>query len=125
MVKQAVTVCAVAAALLLGPAGTAGWASGDGDGDRRGRPATARDGFDGPVSHPVGVVVTTSPLLVRARPSLHSEVVKSLQPHQRLLLKCQTRGTWVDGNPVWYRLYGIHGWVSARYVHNHQLVAPC
>ncbi|MFF3214449.1 hypothetical protein ACFYYB_27820 [Streptomyces sp. NPDC002886] len=32
---------------------------------------------------------------------------------------------WVDGKPVWYRLHGSKGWVSARYVHNLQPVRPC
>lgn len=114
MVKKALLTYALAAGVLIGPLGTAGWAA-DGRGTVR---AQAE-------SRPVGVVESSSPLNVREKPTVYSGVVKKLHPHERVLLLCQKRGGWVDGNPVWYRLHGSKGWVSARYVHNLQPVRPC
>ncbi|MCX4775653.1 SH3 domain-containing protein [Streptomyces sp. NBC_01264] len=110
MVKKALLTYALAAGVLIGPLSTAGWAAG---------------GYVQGASGPMGVVETRAPLNVRERPTVYSDVVKKLHPQQRVLLVCQTRGGWVDGNPVWYRLHGSKGWVSARYVHNLQPVRPC
>ncbi|MEV8533669.1 SH3 domain-containing protein [Streptomyces sp. NPDC051211] len=124
MVTKAAMVCAVAAGLLAGPTGTsAGWALDDGDRTRV--PRTAKAGPGSEPAHPVGIVVSEGGLNVRIRPTVTSPVIKTLSPHQRILLTCRTHGNWVDGNPVWYRLHGINGWVSARYVHNLQPVRPC
>ncbi|MFD3543228.1 SH3 domain-containing protein [Streptomyces sp. NPDC058662] len=114
MVKKALLTYALAAGVVVGPLGTAGWAA-EGPGA-----AGTRS-----VVRPVGVVETRAPLNVRERPTVHSGVVKRLQPNARVLLSCQKRGGFVDGNPVWYRLHGSKGWVSARYVHNLQPVRPC
>ncbi|MET9852814.1 SH3 domain-containing protein [Streptomyces sp. NPDC006450] len=114
MAKKALLTCTLAVGVLIGPLSTAGWtAEGLAAGDGRAR------------SGPVGVVETRAPLNVRERPTVYSDVVKKLHPHERVLLVCQKRGGWVDGNPVWYRLHGSKGWVSARYVHNLQPVRPC
>ncbi|MBT2471295.1 SH3 domain-containing protein [Streptomyces sp. ISL-66] len=110
MVKKALLTYALAAGVLIGPMGTAGWAA---------------DGPERADNHPVGVVDSRAPLNVRERPTVYSDAVGKLYPHERVLLSCQQRGGWVDGNPVWYRLRGSQGWVSARYVHNLQPVRPC
>lgn len=114
MVKKAWLTYAVAVGVLIGPLSTAGWAA-------EGLAARHGQGTSGPV----GVVETRAPLNVREKPTVYSDVVKKLHPNQRVLLACQKRGGWVDGNPVWYRLHGSKGWVSARYVHNLQPVRPC
>ncbi|GHI83364.1 hypothetical protein [Streptomyces xanthophaeus] len=103
--NKSVLVCTMAASLLLGPAAAAGAA-----------PRAA---------YPVGEVVSDAPLNVRQKATVHSGTVKVLRPGQRVLLNCQARGGWVDGNPVWYRLQGAKGWVAARFVHNHQPVRSC
>ncbi|MET9604817.1 SH3 domain-containing protein [Streptomyces sp. NPDC006512] len=115
MVKKALLTYALAAGVLIGPLGTAGWAA---DGLAAGGRAQA-------AAHPVGVVDSRAALNVREKPTVYSKVVKKLRPNQRVALSCQKRGGWVDGNPVWYRLHGSKGWVSARYVHNLQPVRPC
>ncbi|KOV05731.1 MULTISPECIES: SH3 domain-containing protein [Streptomyces] len=106
--KKSVLLCALAAGLALGPLGGTGWAA-----------AAPR------AAYPVGEVVSDAPLHVREKPTVYSGVVKSLRPGQRVLLSCQKRGGWVDGNPIWYRLQGSRGWVSARFVHDHQPVRAC
>lgn len=75
--------------------------------------------------YPTGEVVSDASLNVRRKPTMSADIAKALRPHQRILLDCQKRGGWVDGNPVWYRIHGFNGWVSARFVHNHQPVRPC
>ncbi|MGW6690897.1 SH3 domain-containing protein [Streptomyces sp. NPDC054961] len=110
MGRKALLTYALAAGVLIGPLSTAGWA------------AEGRARAD---SRPVGVVESQAPLNVRERPTVYADVVNKLHPHERVLLSCQKRGGWVDGNPVWYRLHGSKGWVSARYVHNLQPVRPC
>ncbi|MEV7417214.1 SH3 domain-containing protein [Streptomyces sp. NPDC089919] len=114
MVKKAWVTYALAAGVLMGPLAPAGWAAtGDAGAPERGG------------SYPVGVVETRAPLNVREKPTVYSYVVKQLHPHQKVQLECQKRGGWVDGNPVWYRLHGSKGWVSARYVHNLRPVRSC
>ncbi|MFJ9340593.1 SH3 domain-containing protein [Streptomyces sp. NPDC101733] len=115
MVKKALATYALAVGVLIGPLGTAGWAAGGHESTEHARAA----------AYPVGVVESRAPLNVREKPTAYSEVVKQLHPHERVLLACQKRGGWVDGNPLWYRLHGSKGWVSARYVHNLQPVRPC
>ncbi|MFD9452204.1 hypothetical protein ACFWBC_03775 [Streptomyces sp. NPDC059985] len=115
--KRAVLVCAVGAAVLIGPgAATAGATGQLGAVPAHGAPRA---------THPVGEVVSDAALHVRQKPTVYSGVVKVLRPHQRILLNCQKRGGWVDGNPVWYRIQGSNGWVSARFVHNLQPVRSC
>ncbi|MFD3698381.1 SH3 domain-containing protein [Streptomyces sp. NPDC058646] len=109
-----VLVCTMATGLALGPVAATGWA------------AQQHAAVSAPrAAHPVGEVVSDAPLNVRQRPTVYSGTVKVLRPGQRVLLNCQQRGGWVDGNPLWYRLQGSHGWVSARFVHNHQPVRAC
>ncbi|MEU9032439.1 hypothetical protein AB0D46_34035 [Streptomyces sp. NPDC048383] len=115
--KRTVLVCTVGAAVLFGPgAATAGAAGQYADVPALSAPRAA---------HPVGEVVSEAALYVRQKPTVYSDVVKVLRPHQRILLNCQKRGGWVDGNPVWYRIQGFNGWVSARFVHNLQPVRSC
>ncbi|WP_051807401.1 SH3 domain-containing protein [Streptomyces sp. NRRL F-2664] len=116
--KKTVVTCALAAILALGPLGGAGWAA-----PRQGAAPAATAAPR--AAYPVGEVVSDAPLHVRERATVYSAVLKSLRPGQRVLLNCQARGGWVDGNPVWYRLQGSRGWVSARFVHNHQPVRAC
>ncbi|APU43545.1 hypothetical protein ACFCYM_12980 [Streptomyces sp. NPDC056254] len=115
--NKSVLMCVLAAGLALGPMGGAGWAAP--------QPGAAPAAAAPRAAYPVGEVVSDAPLHVRARPTVYSGVVKSLRPGQRVLLRCQARGGWVDGNPLWYRLQGANGWVSARFVHDHQPVRPC
>ncbi|OLZ61927.1 hypothetical protein AVW11_24245 [Streptomyces amritsarensis] len=116
--KKSVVTCALVAGLALGPMGGAGWAA-----QQPGAPAPAPAAPR--AAYPVGEVVSDAPLHVRQKPTVYSGVVKTLRPGQRVLLTCQTRGGWVDGNPLWYRLQGSKGWVSARFVHDHRPVRPC
>ncbi|MFI8103974.1 SH3 domain-containing protein [Streptomyces sp. NPDC086023] len=121
--KTAVLAPVVAAGLVLG---AAGWAAGD-QAAAPGRAAGAP--HSGPVAakagYPEGVVLSKSGLNVRAKPTVYSKTVKTLKPRQKVLLNCQKRGGWVQGNPVWYRLQNVNGWVSARYVHNLKPVRAC
>ncbi|MEU8776997.1 SH3 domain-containing protein [Streptomyces sp. NPDC048606] len=117
--KKALLVMAVGAALAVGPTAAApGWTA-----ERHATPSATPAAPK--AAHPVGEVTSNAPLHVRQKPTVYSKVVKTLRPHQRVRLNCQKRGGWVDGNPVWYRLQGVNGWVSARYVHNLQSVRPC
>ncbi|MBZ9599741.1 SH3 domain-containing protein [Streptomyces yangpuensis] len=115
--KKSVVMCALVTGLVLGPTGGAGWAAPQ----QGAAPAAAVSR----VAYPVGEVVSDAPLHVRQKPTVYSGVVRTLRPGQRVLLNCQARGGWVDGNPVWYRLQNAKGWVSARYVHNHKPVRAC
>ncbi|MFI8292159.1 SH3 domain-containing protein [Streptomyces sp. ms191] len=110
-------VAVVGAAMVIGPVAAPGWAAERHDPTRG--PVTAN------TSYPVGEVVSDAPLNVRQKPTIYSDIVKVLRPHERIQLNCEKRGGWVDGNPVWYRIQGFNGWVSARFVHNHQPVRPC
>ncbi|NXY95373.1 SH3 domain-containing protein [Streptomyces sp. BR123] len=117
MVKKAAVVSAMVAGAVLG---AGGWtaAGHSGSPEASGRTA-ARAG------HPQGLVVSRVNLKVRSKPTLYSGVVALLRPQQHVLLNCEKRGGWVEGNPQWYRLQGVNGWVSARYVHNLQPVRAC
>ncbi|MET9625222.1 SH3 domain-containing protein [Streptomyces sp. NPDC006464] len=110
-------VAAVGAAMVIGPVAAPGWAAERHDPTRGHVTANA--------AYPVGEVVSDAPLNVRQKPTIYSNIVKVLRPHERILLNCEKRGGWVDGNPVWYRIQGFNGWVSARFVHNHQPVRSC
>ncbi|MFD5884866.1 SH3 domain-containing protein [Streptomyces sp. NPDC060334] len=123
MVKKTATACVLAAGLLIGPLGASGWAAGAGNAAG----AAHRAGVEAapkPV-HTFGVVVSKWGVNVRSKPTIHSKVVKTLAPRRRIGLVCEKRGKWVDGNPIWYRVHGVNGWVAARYVHNLQPIKPC
>ncbi|MFJ6940236.1 SH3 domain-containing protein [Streptomyces sp. NPDC101132] len=126
--KTAALAPVVAAGLVLG---AAGWAAGD-QAAAPGRTADGRAAGEQRSGHvaakagyPEGVVLSKSGLNVRSKPTVYSKTVKTLKPHQKVLLNCQKRGGWVQGNPVWYRLQNVNGWVSARYVHNLKPVRAC
>ncbi|MFD9377549.1 SH3 domain-containing protein [Streptomyces sp. NPDC059999] len=123
MVKKTATACVLAAGLLIGPLGAPGWAAGAGTAAG----AAHRAGVEAapkPV-YTFGVVVSRWGVNVRSKPTVYSKVVKTLAPRQRIGLVCEKRGKWVDGNPIWYRVHGVNGWVAARYVHNLQPIKPC
>lgn len=99
--------------------------------------------------HARGKVVSHGPLTVRSRPTTHSHKVGKLYPHEKVVIKCKTRGERVDGNNIWYLLkerdeknglnedpmagpvnqkaskYGDDNWVAARYVKNFGKVEYC
>ncbi|MFE6845351.1 SH3 domain-containing protein [Streptomyces sp. NPDC057686] len=76
-------------------------------------------------AHVKGVVVARVPLHVRHRPTTSAKVIGSLDPYEKVELSCQAKGSWVEGNNIWYRLHGKPGWVSARFVHNYTPVQWC
>lgn len=116
--NKSVVVCTMALGLALGPAVATGWAA-----QQHGHaPALSAPR----AAYPVGEVVSDAPLNVRRSPTVQSATVAVLRPGQRVLLNCYVRGAVVDGNPIWYWLQGdTRGYVSARYLHDHQLVRPC
>lgn len=99
----------------------------------QGMPAAAAEPAAGPPApaatagdpHVKGAVVSRAPLHVRLRPTTLSKVVRSLGPFAKVELACQAKGSWVEGNNIWYRLHGESGWVSARFVHNYTPVRWC
>ncbi|EST19657.1 SH3 domain-containing protein [Streptomyces roseochromogenus] len=84
-----------------------------------------------PVSHrrvlPVtGRVATRHAWLnVRSGPGTGYRVVGHRQKGRQLALVCQTRGSWVHGNRVWYRLRHHAGYVSAHYVRANRTLPWC
>nr|WSW41705.1 SH3 domain-containing protein [Streptomyces sp. NBC_01001] len=99
----------------------------------QGVPAAAAEAVPGPATpaagarnvHVKGVVVARAPLHVRNRPTPSAKVIGTLGPNEKVELSCQAKGSWVEGNNIWYRLHGEPGWVSARFVHNHTPVQWC
>lgn len=75
--------------------------------------ATPSRGDDRPIR---GTVVSRTELNVRQEPTTHSPVVAALAPGARDLVQCRVKGQSVDGNPVWYWLYGAQGWANAAFV---------
>ncbi|WP_369387041.1 SH3 domain-containing protein [Streptomyces sp. CG1] len=84
-----------------------------------------------PVSHrrvlPVtGRVATRHAWLnVRSGPGTGYRVVGHRQSGRQLALICQTRGSWVHGNRIWYRLRHHAGYVSAHYVRANRALPWC
>ncbi|MFK0256421.1 hypothetical protein [Streptomyces sp. NPDC090445] len=117
MVKNAAAVSALVAGAVLG---AGGWTAAGHAGASAAPERTAAR-----AAHPQGIVVSRVDLKVRSNPTVYSAAVALLRPQQRVLLNCEKRGGWVAGNPQWYRLQGVNGWVSARYVHNLQPVRAC
>ncbi|WP_424217406.1 SH3 domain-containing protein (plasmid) [Streptomyces sp. BI20] len=124
---KAVATCALVTGLTLVAPAASGWAQ-----DAPAPAATTTEAQAKPKPKPkpkparvFGVVVSPYGLNVRARPTVNSDVVANLENRERIGLECQVRGGWVDGNPIWYKVHGVKGWVAARYVHNLQPVRPC
>ena len=65
------------------------------------------------------------PLNVRSGPGLGYRVIGHRRVNGRLALVCKTYGSYVYGNPRWYRLAGGSGYVSARYVRAWSAVPWC
>ncbi|OLZ62322.1 hypothetical protein AV521_42240 [Streptomyces sp. IMTB 2501] len=84
-----------------------------------------------PVSHrrvlPVtGRVATRHAWLnVRSGPGTGYRVIGHRQSGRQLALVCQTHGSWVHGNRVWYRLRHHAGYVSAHYVRANRALPWC
>jgi hypothetical protein len=78
-----------------------------------------------PASRPEGKVVSRLPLSIRERPTTDSRRLGSLAAGSVVPLSCKVRGRDVDGNDLWYRLWGRSGWVAARYVRNLSPVSYC
>jgi hypothetical protein len=116
----------LAAGLVLGGVGAAVGDQGPGAAaaDRAASSAAKAPGA-AKATYPTGQVDSRTGLYVRSQPTVYSTAIGTLRPRQRVLLNCQKRGGFVQGNPVWYRLQGAKGWVSARYVHNLQPVRAC
>ncbi|MFF1380683.1 SH3 domain-containing protein [Streptomyces sp. NPDC058308] len=63
-----------------------------------------------------GTVVSGPDLKVRDEPSTHGEILAKLPPGSQDRVKCAVSGMTVRGDPHWYWLEGVRGWVSAAYV---------
>ncbi|MEU7578491.1 SH3 domain-containing protein [Streptomyces sp. NPDC041068] len=96
------TLGAAAAAALL----TCGFAA----------PATAATVTDNDGGVIWGTVVSGPDLNVRDQPNTSSAIVAKLPYGSQDRVECATWGTSVHGNPYWYWLGGVRGWVSAAYV---------
>ncbi|MBW5483014.1 SH3 domain-containing protein [Streptomyces bambusae] len=75
--------------------------------------------------HTFGKVVSSGPLNVRDEPTTRSGLVEKVYPHEKVAIKCKTRGETVSGNNIWYRLPEHDGWVAARWVKNLSPVKWC
>ncbi|MFI1681720.1 SH3 domain-containing protein [Streptomyces sp. NPDC020607] len=63
-----------------------------------------------------GTVVSGPDLKVRDEPSTHGSILAKMPYGSEDRVKCAVRGMSVHGNPHWYWLEGVRGWVSAEYV---------
>ncbi|WP_055566121.1 SH3 domain-containing protein [Streptomyces atriruber] len=63
-----------------------------------------------------GTVVSGPDLKVRDEPSTHGSILAKLPYGSQDRVKCAVQGTSIHGNPHWYWLEGVRGWVSAAYV---------
>ncbi|MFD4630713.1 SH3 domain-containing protein [Streptomyces sp. NPDC058284] len=63
-----------------------------------------------------GTVVSGPDLKVRDEPSTHGEILAKLPYGSEDRVRCAVSGTTVHGDPHWYWLEGVRGWVSAAYV---------
>ncbi|MFJ2771423.1 SH3 domain-containing protein [Streptomyces sp. NPDC087300] len=63
-----------------------------------------------------GTVVSGPDLNVRDQPSTSASIVATLPYGSQDRVQCATWGTNVNGDPSWYWLVGVRGWVSAAYV---------
>ncbi|WP_030789019.1 SH3 domain-containing protein, partial [Streptomyces sp. NRRL S-920] len=63
-----------------------------------------------------GTVVSGPDLKVRDQPTTRGEIVAKLPHGSQDRVECVTHGTAVHGDPHWYWLSGVRGWVSAAYV---------
>lgn len=63
-----------------------------------------------------GTVVSGPDLKVRDEPSTRGTVLAKLPYGSEDRVKCAVKGTTVHGDPHWYWLEGVRGWVSAAYI---------
>jgi Bacterial SH3 domain len=91
--------------------------------DHHGRQGDPGDGKDHDVT--LGRVVSDAPLNIRRHPTTKADVIGTLQPGAIIKIACKVAAERVDGNPIWYKLAGRPGWVSARYVRNLGYVPYC
>ncbi len=75
-----------------------------------------------PVASPVSGTVTASSLNIRSAPDTSSSSTGSYPNSTVIIVLCQTTGTIVNGNNVWYQT--DRGFVSARYVLLSGALAP-
>ncbi|MEV6118748.1 hypothetical protein AB0L59_41375 [Streptomyces sp. NPDC052109] len=71
------------------------------------------------------VVTRHARLNVRSGPGTGYRVIGHRHANRTLVLACRTRGSWVYGNRIWYRLPHHAGYVSARYVRAHRALPWC
>ncbi|WP_069886443.1 SH3 domain-containing protein [Streptomyces luteocolor] len=65
----------------------------------------------------IWVTVVSGPdLHVRDQPNTSASIVAELPYGSQDRVECATWGSTVNGNPSWYWLVGVRGWVSAAYV---------
>jgi uncharacterized protein YraI len=69
-------------------------------------------------------VRTTALTLVRLGPGTGYPVLGVIPPGVFLGVVCKADGTPVDGNPLWYKLAGVPGWIPARYASTLDGVPP-
>ncbi|WEO99310.1 SH3 domain-containing protein [Streptomyces sp. FXJ1.172] len=64
-------------------------------------------------------------LNVRSGPGTGYRVIGHRHAGRLVGLTCKTRGSWVAGNRIWYRLAHHGGYVSARYVRADRVLPWC
>ena len=75
-----------------------------------------------PAPGPIEGEVTASRLRIRAAPSTSAAIVGRYPRGTVVTLECQSAGTEVDGEDVWYRT--DQGWIAGRYVLRRSADAP-
>jgi len=75
-----------------------------------------------PAPGPIEGEVTASQLRIRATPSTSAAIVGRYPRGTVVTLECQSTGTEVDGEDVWYRT--DQGWIAGRYVLRRSADAP-
>lgn len=114
------TAAPTASAAAVRPAATASRTSGSSL-----TPGASVTSATSQAARPEGKVVSRLPLSIREQPTTTSRRLGSLAPGSVVTLSCKVRGSDVDGNDLWYRLWGRQGWVAARYVRNLSPVSYC
>ncbi|WP_107309422.1 SH3 domain-containing protein [Streptomyces sp. TP-A0356] len=71
------------------------------------------------------VATRRAPLNVRSGPGTGYRVVGHRHAHGRLVLVCKKQGSYVHGNPRWYKLADGKGYVSAHYVRTRGALPWC
>lgn len=72
-----------------------------------------------------GKVISRDGQSVRSLPTTASARIGQYPRGARVALACKVRRENVRGNDIWYRLDGLRGWMSARYVKNTSPVPYC